>query len=371
MASYSKRQTAKGTVYDVRFMADCGGVRKLVHLSGYSSRKAAETAYITWQAPQTDARQIPEFEKAVNFYVESKKGCAAQNTAYNLGKVFDKHITPYFSGRSVASIVKADIVAWQSRLWAETTATGAYLANGTCKQVRADFAAFMAWASVLYGFDNPFTGVKAPYRREMKKAPALWSVADFERFAAVCGSEFRPFFQILFYSGARVGEILALTAADFHRTEGGAYIISITKSAQAERKNFDITTPTKNSSSERQVELPAALTESIAQLLADSDGLYLFGGCRPWGRGKVAAAFNAGIELAGVSKIRVHDLRHSHASILLSLGVPVAAVSRRLGHKNITTTLNTYAHCLAESESALISCLNSYVSQSTGAVSGW
>ena len=51
-----------------------------------------------------------------------------------------------------------------------------------------------------------------------------------------------------------------------------------------------------------------------------------------------------GVENSGVKKIRIHDLRHSHASLLISLGTSPNLVAQRLGHEKIQTTLNTYSH---------------------------
>ena len=51
-----------------------------------------------------------------------------------------------------------------------------------------------------------------------------------------------------------------------------------------------------------------------------------------------------GCRLSGVKKIRVHDIRHSHASLLIELGFQPLLVSERLGHENIETTLQTYSH---------------------------
>ena len=47
---------------------------------------------------------------------------------------------------------------------------------------------------------------------------------------------------------------------------------------------------------------------------------------------------------SGVERIRLHDLRHSHASLLLEMGIPILLISERLGHENIETTLKTYSH---------------------------
>ena len=51
-----------------------------------------------------------------------------------------------------------------------------------------------------------------------------------------------------------------------------------------------------------------------------------------------------GCNLSGVKKIRIHDLRHSHASLLIELGVSPLLITERLGHENVETTLNTYSH---------------------------
>ena len=58
-----------------------------------------------------------------------------------------------------------------------------------------------------------------------------------------------------------------------------------------------------------------------------------------------------------IKKIRIHDLRHSHASYLISKNVNIVAVSRRLGHTSIQTTLDTYTHLLKESNDKLLEVL--------------
>lgn len=364
MASYAKRVTARGAVYDVRFMADVNGVRKLVHLSGFTSKREAEKAYRAHVASEGISSRAPEkgagsvFESAVADYLEAKKGILSQGALYNLKHNFEKHITPAFSGRAVSSISKGDVVSWQSSLWSEQSASGAFLSNGTCKAVRGSFSGFMEWASLMYGFANPFEGLKSPHRREEARELSVWSVEEFNRFYEACAPSFRALFAVAFWSGARIGEVLALQRGDFELC-GESWSIRISKSAQVGRTGFALVSPPKNSSSNRVVSLPAFLSPVVAELLEESTGAFVFGGEKPFCRARVSQAFNAGIELAGVSKIRVHDLRHSHASILIAMGVPIPAVSKRLGHSSVATTMNVYAHCLRETESALLAMLNS------------
>lgn len=369
MACYTKRNTAKGVVWDVRFMADTEEGRRLIHKSGYSSKREAERAVFAYMAKSPSERVAEKVsdtvESAFAVYIESKRGMLAQGTLYNLERNYKRHIAPAFEARKVSSLVKADILKWQSDLWNEKGTNGELLRNGTCKAIRETFAGFTEWVSEVYSIADPFEGVKAPRRREQKKDMQIWNAQEFERFSEACAPEFRELFKVLFYSGCRLGEALALTKSDFtYDTESESYSIHISKSAQVSRAGFEVITPPKNTSSNRIVSLPSFLSESLSEVLEDTaPGQYVFGGERPLCRQRVSEALAQGIELAGLPRIRIHDLRHSHASLLISLGVPITAVSKRLGHSSVNTTLSTYAHCFKDTESALLKCLNSYISE--------
>ena len=60
-----------------------------------------------------------------------------------------------------------------------------------------------------------------------------------------------------------------------------------------------------------------------------------------------------GIKETGVKRIRIHDLRHSHASLLVELGFQPLAIAERLGHEKIETTLNTYSHLYPNKQAEL------------------
>ena len=74
-----------------------------------------------------------------------------------------------------------------------------------------------------------------------------------------------------------------------------------------------------------------------------------------------------GVKLSGVKKIRLHDLRHSHASLLISeLRMPPLLVAERLGHEKIQTTLDTYSHLYPEKDTKLAGELNKLRRPETG-----
>ena len=66
-----------------------------------------------------------------------------------------------------------------------------------------------------------------------------------------------------------------------------------------------------------------------------------------------------GIQASGVKPIRIHDLRHSHASMLIELGFSPLEIAERLGHERIETTLNTYSHLYPDKQTKLAARLNS------------
>ena len=68
-----------------------------------------------------------------------------------------------------------------------------------------------------------------------------------------------------------------------------------------------------------------------------------------------------GCKESGVKRIHVHGLRHSHASLLISLGVNVVLISKRLGHAKVSTTLDTYSHFFPDDEETVIDQLDSVI----------
>jgi integrase len=63
-------------------------------------------------------------------------------------------------------------------------------------------------------------------------------------------------------------------------------------------------------------------------------------------------------EAAGVKHIRIHDFRHTHASLLINEGINIMEVSRRLGHRDIKETLETYSHLYPREEDKAVAVLN-------------
>ncbi len=112
----------------------------------------------------------------------------------------------------------------------------------------------------------------------------------------------------------------------------------------------DVINPPKTPTSERTIDIPEFLTEEIkdyTRRLYKPDPQ-----CRMFHKQiqYIRSAFKTRIRKADVKEIRVHDLRHSHASMLINLGANPVLVAERLGHESPTITMNTYAHLFPKAQ---------------------
>lgn len=151
-------------------------------------------------------------------------------------------------------------------------------------------------------------------------------------------------FLTMYWTGIRVGELLALTLSDFNAEEK---TLSITKSYQR-INGRDIITEPKTAKGKRIITLPdflvAELEEYVSKLYEMMADNRLFMVTKSY----LEKEMIRGAKLSGVQKIRLHDLRHSHASLLISKwgGAQPNLVAERLGHEKIQTTLSTYSTCI-------------------------
>jgi integrase len=148
-------------------------------------------------------------------------------------------------------------------------------------------------------------------------------------------------FKTLFWTGIRIGELLALTLEDFDEEEK---TLRINKSYQR-IKGRDIITEPKTEKGKRIITLPDFFVEDMKEYVGSLYGIMKMDRLFSVTKSYLEHEMLRGVQLSGVKKIRLHDLRHSHASLLISkLGAQPLTVAQRLGHEKIQTTLNTYSH---------------------------
>ena len=193
-------------------------------------------------------------------------------------------------------------------------------------------------------------------RKTIKEINVL-TLDDFNKFIETVDDEnLYVFFKLLFWTGMRTGEALALTIRDIDFQNK---ILNIDKTFTRLNKK-DIVTSPKTESSIRKIKL----TDDIINLLGD----YIKGIFKPSprlrifqflpSRSRIRKKFEEYIKKAGVHRLTLHDLRHSHATMLVNLNENIVAISKRLGHENIQMTLNTYSHLYKDSDEKMLDTLN-------------
>ena len=161
----------------------------------------------------------------------------------------------------------------------------------------------------------------------------------------------------------RKGEIHALKWSDID----GDYI-SVKRSITQKLKGEDRETPPKNKTSIRTLQIPEPLKKILADhkaryrsLQGFSDDFRICGGTRPLRDTSIQKANERYAKLAGLKTIRIHDFRHSHASLLANNGINIQEIARRLGHAKIEMTWNTYSHLYPREEERAVNILNKIV----------
>lgn len=193
---------------------------------------------------------------------------------------------------------------------------------------------------------DPSKGVTLPRVRAQEHSMAIPSPEDVGRLLRAAEPWFAPFIALCAFAGLRLGEAAAVQLGDVdflrrslgvrrqvQRGDGGAVELTLPKYG-----------------SERVVYLPdgllGLLSRHVSEVGVYGEPEWLFHGSNgnPPHQNTVGYWWRKTIAQAGVSPIRLHDLRHFYASGLIASGCDVVTVQRALGHKKATVTLNTYAH---------------------------
>ena len=199
--------------------------------------------------------------------------------------------------------------------------------------------------------------LKKSFEEKMNKKAKeknVWTMEEFEKFISCVDKEiYKQLFIVLYYTGLRIGEALALQWSDFENNE-----LHITKAItrKTESGKYELK-ETKNISSIRDVDVGKVLGDYLRTFKAHEmkhigfrEDWFIFGRTQHLPQTSIDRVKDTAIKKAGVKRIRLHDFRHSHASNLIANGINIVAVSRRLGHSDINITLSVYTHLLKKNE---------------------
>lgn len=213
--------------------------------------------------------------------------------------------------------------------------------------------------------NNPLADLENFTRpNEMKKEMECWTYEEFIKFSNSFDDEklykYKVYFDFLYYMGTRKGEALALTWEDIDFENNK---VRINKTITRRIGGVTIGAP-KTNNSYRVIQMPKIIREEMQefyryskQMYNFNNNFYVFYGVKPISNELMFYYFKKQIQKAGVKKIRIHDLRHSHASFLINNGANDKAIADRLGN-TITMVREVYSHLFQETEDQLINIID-------------
>lgn len=348
------------------------GNPKQIDRVAYGSEEAKQLEReLTYSIKNEQPAQKITVQQLYDEYVISKKHEVRESTLDKSKTVLIRHVLPILKDYKIDKLTIPVLEDWKRKIEDKG------LSIRMRKNIYSDFRAMLNYAVKMeYLQKNPLLKVgnfKAPL--ELKKEMQYYTAEEFQQFifaakeyaeqSEQAGSiyewNYYVFFCIAFYMGMRKGEIYALQWSDIKEND----LMSITKSISQKLKGDDRLTPPKNISSIRTIEMPAPLVNVLnehrrrCQQLDDfTKSNYICGGKRPIRDTTVQNMSAKFSKAAGVKHIRIHDFRHSHASLLANEGINIQEVARRLGHSNVEITLKTYAHLYPRESERAIGILN-------------
>ena len=209
------------------------------------------------------------------------------------------------------------------------------------KTLHGQLSAILNHAVRFYGLKSNAAATAGCMGSEKHKEMLFWTKEEYLKFAEVMMDKPQSYyaFEVLYWCGIREGELLALTPADFDLDKG---LLSITKSYQR-LKGRDVITDPKTPKSVRVIQMPQFLTDEIRDyqksLYKVQPDQRIFEVTKSY----LHHEMDRGAKEAGVKRIRIHDLRHSHVSLLIEMGFSALAIADRVGHESVDITYK-YAH---------------------------
>lgn len=351
----------RGTWYASFWYKNWDGARKKKKKEGFKTKREAqdfEREFIKKQGGGSDM----SFGSLVEIYMEDCGTRLRPTTVENKKWLIDTKLLPTFRSAPVNEITPAMVRKWQNDLLDDT----AEYAPTYIKTINNQLSAILNYAVRYYGLRSNPAAVAGSIGKRSAEAMQFWTRDEFRRFI-VCVEDkpaSRLAFEILFWTGMRSGELLALTLndVDFEKSK-----ISINKTI-ATVKGKEIISPPKTPKSKRVIAAPRfllALIRNYIDRLVDyepNERLFYFT------KHLLHDEMKRGCAASGVKKIRIHDLRHSHASMLIEMGYSPLLVCERLGHENIQTTLQTYSHLYPNKQEEVASKLEDDESENYEAV---
>ena len=319
---------------------DRNGRKKNIMKRGFPTKNAAqawerEQKYRYSGSPAVPLRVFSEV------YLEDLSLRIRPTTIQRKRYMLGRWIIPKLGERILTEIEPVHILQWQNELLCyRHPKNGAPLRSSYLLSVHKELAALMHHAETFYGLENnPMDHVRKIGTFSQIETQ-FWTKEEYRLFADVIRPDKLLYvcFEMLYWSGIRKGELRALTAEDFDWSRNTVRI----NKTQVTVDGAEIAGPPKDAGSRRDVVMPGFLAGEVRTWI-EENGFAPKARVFPVSKTCLNRALRDGAQKAGLPQIRVHDLRHSHVSLLIQMGFSAVAIGKRVGHKSSAITY-AYAH---------------------------
>ena len=290
-----------------------------------------------------------KFDSFLDLYLEDMKQNWSPVTYSTNNSKIKKWISPYFGEMKINDIKPIDIRKWQNMVKSND------LSPVTQKKIRSIIVAIFNYAVRYYDLkSNPCDKVESmgSYRRDNI---SFWTLDEFNEFLQfVENPNFKLAYKVLFFTGLRIGELTALRPSDF---DFSVPKLSVTRNLQIVDGEELFLEP-KTKKSKRDVVLPEDLALEIQDYISRQYGIKEEDRIFYYNKKSYGNKLTKICKEHNLKRIRLHDLRHSHASLLIELGFSPHLIAERLGHESVSVTLEIYSHLYPNKQNEVAKQLN-------------
>lgn len=336
------------------YYTDWQGNKKKHEKRGFKTKKSAQSYETEFIAKKKKDINMG-FSAFVELYLTDIKPQIKLTTYVTKENIINTHILPYFENKSLSDITSVDILQWQNELLMLRDDNGKGYSQTYLRTVQNQLNAIFNHAVRYYDLPkNPCAATKKIGKSKAKEM-LFWTKEEYWKFAEVVKDKPASYyaFQILYWTGIRCGELLALTISDFDLQKK---TLHIDKNYQVVKGEEMITTP-KTEKSNRIIDLPEFLCNEMEDYFSslykvdENSRIFTFT------KSFLHHEMDRGSAKAGVKRIRLHDLRHSSCALLIELGYSPIQIAERLGHESVTIT-ERYSHLYPSVQKQMADKLN-------------
>ena len=348
MPAYKDNNT--GNWFVKFYYTDWQGTKQQKWKRGFATKKEAlafERDFLEKQSANPDMT----LQNLYELYMEDMISRLKPSTILTKKNIYRTHILPFFGKKPVNEIKASDVRRWQNQLMnSPKEYSKTYL-----KTINNQLTCLINYAKRFYDLNTNPCGKAGSIGQAKADEMDYWTYEEYIAFRE--GVRDKPLsylcFEILYWTGIREGELLALTSADI---DFDNKLIDINKTYQRLQGKDVITTP-KTRKSKRKVPIPDFLCDELREFISTRYMITPDERLFPITKSYLSHEMIRGCKNTGVKKIRIHDIRHSHASLLINQGCDALILADRLGHEKVSTTLNTYSHLFPHKQQELVNNL--------------